>query len=86
MIVILLLAVTMPWRLLYRNEHERVLINGERGYVLAEKGNELVLYVASTGSTRRYRVDEDVGLERLGSDAYLFVSPAEFDAGELCHD
>ena len=79
--VILLLMVTMPWRLLYENAHLRVRVDGERAYVLVETESELVIYGAETGSTERYRKDEDLSLERLEADGYLFEGPTRFDDG-----
>ncbi len=79
--VILLLLVTMPWRLLNDSDHSRVRINGERAYILVETEAELVVYDAEIGSTERYRKGADLGLERLGTDGLLFEGPILFDEG-----
>ena len=84
--VILLLMVTLPWRLLHDNDYQRVLVDGERAYILRDNPAELVIYVAGTGSTDRYPTDqyprdEDLGLERLGVDGYVFEGSRAFDEG-----
>jgi hypothetical protein len=71
----------MPWRLLYQNDHLRVRVDGERAYILVETETELVIYSAETGSTDRYRKDENLSLERLEADGYLFEGPTRFDDG-----
>jgi len=84
--VILLLMVTMPWQLLHDNHFQRARLDGERAYILRENTAELVIYVAGTESTKRYPTeqyprDEDVGLERLGVDGYVFEGSIAFDEG-----
>ena len=83
---VLLLMITMPWRLLHDNVRPRVHVDGERAYVLVENEVELVIYVASTESTDRYPTDryprdEDLGLDRLGVDGYVFEGSIAFDEG-----
>ena len=79
--VILLLMVTMPWRLLYQNAHSRVRVDGERAYILVETEAEFVIYSAETRSTERYRKSVDLNLERLEANGYLFEGPTRFDDG-----
>jgi hypothetical protein len=80
-ILVLVMVVTAPWRLLWSNFHERVLLEGERAYVLMETDSEFVIYRPGTRSTRRYGKTEDLNLERLGTAGYVFEQPATFESG-----
>jgi hypothetical protein len=72
--------VTLPWRLLWSNEHERVLLEGERAYILVETEAELVIYRPGPGTASRYPKDGRLMLERLGTIGYLFETPGGFES------
>jgi hypothetical protein len=78
-VVVLVMIVTAPWRLLWSNHHERVLLNGERAYLLMETDAEFVIYRPETRSTGRYVKDEEFDLGRLGSSGYLYELPESFE-------
>jgi hypothetical protein len=76
-IVILVLILTMPWRLLW-NEHPRALLRGERVYILVERGPDLVLYNADRGITERYQDGTGPRLERRQSVGFVFEDAHAF--------
>ena len=77
-IVLLVLMMTMPWRLLWNNDHPRAWLRGERAYVLMEHGPDLVVYVADRGVSERYRMGADTGLTRQGTVGYVFEDAEAF--------
>ena len=77
-IVILVLALTMPWRLLWDNEHPRALLRGERVYILMERGPDLVLYNAERGLTETYRMGASTDLQQLQTVGYIFEDAEAF--------
>jgi tRNA A-37 threonylcarbamoyl transferase component Bud32 len=77
-IVILVLILTMPWRLLWDNDHPRGLLRGERVYILMERGPDLVLYNADRGVTERYQRGTGPDLQLLHTVGYVFESPEDF--------
>jgi hypothetical protein len=79
-ILLLLMLATAPWRLLWSNEHERVLLEGERGYILVETEAEVVIYRPGSGTAGRYPKDGRLTLERLGTIGYLFETPGRFES------
>jgi predicted Ser/Thr protein kinase len=79
-ILILVMLVAAPWRLLWNNYHERVLLDGERGYVLIETEADLIIYQTRTRSSVRYAKSENLNVQRLGSTGYLFEGPKTFDS------
>ncbi|MCJ7627519.1 MAG: hypothetical protein MUO50_03925, partial [Longimicrobiales bacterium] len=79
-IIVLLIMATLPWRLRYDNDHERVLLDGERAYILLETDSDLVIYHAGRESAARYSKDEDLKLERLGVIGYLFENWGVFES------
>jgi serine/threonine protein kinase len=80
-IVILTLIVTMPWRLLWDNNHPRAVLRGERVYILMERGPDLVLYNADRGVTERYQRGAGPDLQLLRTVGYVFESPEDFAGG-----
>jgi len=82
-ILLLLMMVTAPWRLLWSNQHERVILEGERGYILVETESELVIYRPGSGPARRYIKDERLDLERLGTMGYPFETQEWFEQVRL---
>ncbi|MDH3292459.1 MAG: protein kinase [Gemmatimonadota bacterium] len=81
---ILVMIMTMPWRLLYQNERERALLDDERVYILVERDADLVVYNAERRSTRLYRKDGTVDLKRLNTSGYVFENAEEFAADSGC--
>ncbi len=82
--VILVMMMTMPWRLLYLNYHQRALLNGERAYILYERDADLVIYNAEQRSTQQYRKDGSYNLELLNTMGYVFESAEEFATNSGC--
>ncbi len=78
-ILLLLMAVTGPWLLLWSNAHERVILEGERGYILVETESELVIFRPGSGPARRYVKGEHLELERLGTMGYPFETQEWFE-------
>jgi hypothetical protein len=79
-ILMLVLVLTMPWRLLW-NEHPRALLRGERAYILLERGPDVVLYNAERGLAERYRAGGQE-LTRQGTVGYLFEDAHAFAGRE----
>jgi hypothetical protein len=77
-ILILVLIMTMPWRLLWDNEYPRAVLGGERVYILVERGSDLVLYNAERGATERYRRGEGPELQRRNTVGYVFEGAQAF--------
>jgi hypothetical protein len=77
-VVIVAIVMTMPWRLLWDNDHPRALLDGERTYILMETDTELLIYRPGTQSTERISGDEGRRLERLGTSGYLFEDSVAF--------
>jgi hypothetical protein len=80
-IVVLVLILTMPWRLLW-NEHPRALLRGERVYILVERGSDLVLYNADRRAAERYQTGTGEELIRQGTVGYLFEDAHAFAGRE----
>lgn len=78
-ILLLIIVVTAPWRLLWGNDHERVLLNGERAYLIMESDTEFLIYRPQTRSSGRYSKSSDLEIRRLGSTGYLFEGPEIFE-------
>ncbi len=77
-VIIVALVMTMPWRLLWDNDHPRALLDGERTYILMETDTELLIYRPRTQSTERISGAEGQRLERLGTSGYLFEDSVAF--------
>jgi tRNA A-37 threonylcarbamoyl transferase component Bud32 len=77
-IVILVLLMTMPWRLLWQNEYPRALLQGERVYILRERGSDLLLYNAERRVTERHRRGEDPDLQLQNTIGYVFEDAEAF--------
>lgn len=77
--IILVVIMTLPWRLIWNNEHPRALFNGDPAYILIETDAEVVIYRPGTQSTERYRKDGSLDLERLGTIGYLFEGMDAFE-------
>jgi len=79
-ILILVFILTAPWRLLWHNDMPRILVGGERGYILAEGSDDIVIYNAQRGATESFRIAEAPPLVRLGTIGYVFETEEEFAA------
>jgi tRNA A-37 threonylcarbamoyl transferase component Bud32 len=79
-ILMLVLVLTMPWRLLW-SEHPRALLRGERAYILLERGPDVVLYNAERGLAERYRTGGQE-LTRQGTVGFLFEDAHAFAGRE----
>lgn len=77
-VIIVLIVLTLPWRLLWDNTHPRALLDGEPTYILVETEAEWVIFSPGTRSTDRIRRGEGQQLERLGTEGYLFEDPGSF--------
>jgi hypothetical protein len=77
-VVIMVIVMTVPWRLLWDNTHERALLDGQRTYILIEAETELVIYNPVTESTDRIRKDAGQEVERLGTSGYIFEDRESF--------
>jgi serine/threonine protein kinase len=71
LIVMLVLIETWPWRVLWLNDAPLARVNGERAYILLERGNDLVVYHAERRVTTLYHA-EPPGFERTDSIGYVF--------------
>jgi serine/threonine protein kinase len=80
-ILLLVLVMTMPWRLLW-NEHPRAFLRGERAYILLERGPDVVLYNAERGLAERHQAGTGQELTRLGTVGYLFEDAHAFAGRE----
>ena len=77
-VVIVAIVMTMPWRLLWDNDHPRALLDGERTYILMETETELLIYRPRTRATERIGGSDGQRLERLGTSGYLFEDSVAF--------
>lgn len=78
-LVVLVVIVTLPWRVLWDSDYERARIGGERAYVLVENEREVVAYTPASSSTRVYERGT-VEIDRLGILGYLFEEPEAFES------
>ena len=76
--IIMVIVMTLPWRLLWDNTQERALLDGQRTYILNETDTELVIYNPMTESADRIRKEEGRRLQRLRTSGYLFESRESF--------
>jgi hypothetical protein len=72
LIVLLTLVGTLPWRVMWFNTAPRVEVGGERGYILVERGQDLVIYHAQQRVTQLYRAESPPGFKRLHTNGYIF--------------
>jgi hypothetical protein len=82
--VILVMILTMPWRLLFLNDHRRALLHEERVYIILERGESSVLYDAEQQSIRVIPKDGTAGFEQLDSRGYVFESAEQFATDSGC--
>jgi hypothetical protein len=72
LVVMVVLIGSLPWRVLWFNDAPRASMNGERAYILVERGEDLVVYNAQRRVTQLYRAEVPAGFVRLGSIGYVF--------------
>lgn len=77
-VIIMVIVMTLPWRLLWDNTHERALLDGQRTYILTETDTEWVIYNPISESTDRVRKGVGREMERLGTSGYLFEDRESF--------
>ena len=77
-VIIMVIVMTLPWRLLWDNTHERALLDGQRTYILTETDTEWVIYNPISESTDRVRKGVGREIERLGTSGYLFEDRDSF--------
>lgn len=77
-IIFLVLVLTLPWRLIYDNQAERALLNGERAYILMETDAYRVIYNAERQSTTYHPIDEEPPMDRPGTIGYVFEGAEAF--------
>jgi hypothetical protein len=70
-IVVLVLIMTAPWKLLWDNERPRVLVGSEKGYILLERGEDLLLYNRARRTSEVYH-GSPAGFVRLPTHGYVF--------------
>lgn len=80
-IILVLITATLPWRLVWNNVHERARLDGEQAYILVETDTELILYRPAVQSSVRRQKSDDLNLERLGLDGYVFEGQEFFNSG-----
>ncbi len=77
----LLVAVLLwvfPYRVLWQNQFEKVLFEGERAYIIGEKGDELLIHLPDVSPLRNRIVDaKDPGLVRLNISESVFSGPEQ---------
>ena len=76
---VLVILVTLPWRLVYDSTHERALLGGEQAYILMETEDELLLFRAESEITSLHSKGEIPGFQRLGTRGYIFEGPEIFE-------
>ena len=77
---LLVIAMTLPWRLMWIGWTERVRVGDERGYLLKETDTELIIYNADRKVTTAYSKTRS-DLVRLGIHGYVFEEPGVFESG-----
>lgn len=77
--LLLVVIMTLPWRVLWDAEFERAVVGGERAYIIAEGGNDVVVYNADRGRTERHRTGDAQELVRSGVAGYVFEESEFFE-------
>jgi serine/threonine protein kinase len=81
LVVLLIVVMTLPWRLMWPAGNERVRIGDDRGYVLQESMSHIVVYNADRERASSYEKPVGPELVRLGLGGYVFEEPHIFDSG-----
>ena len=77
LVLLLVIVMTLPWRLVWAPGNERVRIGSDRGYVLHETDRVLVVYNADTRTTATYDKAEP-SIQKLGVLGYVFEEQQVF--------
>jgi len=72
LILLLLVVATLPWRLLWDADAERVVVEGRPGYLLKETPSSLLIYDPAAGATVVHPNESGLDLRRLGARGYPF--------------
>ena len=80
-IFLILVAASVPWKLVIAPGKERVRIGDDRAYILRETPDELLLYNASRGATVTLPKSDRSAYVRLGIRGYVFEEPEVFASG-----
>jgi hypothetical protein len=81
LIVALIVIQSVPWSLMWKGSDPRVLLDGQRGYLLVETPVELVIRNVERRTTEVRPNGPANGIERLGVGGYVFEEPAAFYSG-----
>jgi hypothetical protein len=72
------ITAVIPYRVLWKNEAERLSFGGQRAYILGQTDTDLLLYVPNAATTTQVIVDRhDARLERPGERVVESVFTAE---------
>jgi hypothetical protein len=75
-LVIVILMAQLPYRLLWHSLAPRVVMNGERCYVLGESGDQALVFCPDRTPPRNRVVDvNEAGFRRLGIVENIFTAP-----------
>jgi hypothetical protein len=78
-IVVMLVITTLPWRLLWDSDAERVRVDGRRGYLMLETSAEALVYEPGAGTT--VAIPSGGGhVEHSGTTGYVFEDADAFEA------
>ncbi|HSG47499.1 MAG TPA: serine/threonine-protein kinase [Longimicrobiales bacterium] len=81
-ILVLVVVATLPWRLLWDADGERVLVDGRPGYLLKETDAAILVYDPAAGTAVNHRKGPELNLRRLGARGYPFEGPGAFPTAE----
>jgi hypothetical protein len=81
LVVLLIIAMTLPWRMTWLGGTERVRIGEHRGYLLHETDTELVIYNADRKVTTVFPKGDDSTVQRLAVQGYIFEEASVFESG-----
>jgi hypothetical protein len=82
LIVLLVIVMTLPWRIVIAPGKERIRMGADRGYILHETTTEVLIYNATRGTTSIHPRSGLDTFTRLGINGYVFEEPHVFDSGQ----
>jgi hypothetical protein len=82
LIALLVLIQSIPWRVLWDPEIERVLVDDERAYLLMETPTDLVVYKPERGFTEVHAKNGPAAIVRKHINGYVFEERAAFDSNQ----
>ena len=77
-VVVIAVVMTMPWRLLWDNEHPRAMLDGEQAYVLMETETDWVIFSPDSHSAERIQKGDGRQPVVLRTRGYLFEDSGSF--------